>query len=161
MFPAMLLVLLVVPETPLPYVICAAVGAVLIWLAHADNIDRLLHGDGAQVRPRRCSRGKRPEPRADPATAVPSLGAAGPANVDTRESIDPGRLTTRVGDHAGSAGRWSARAERMGSAAAHAAEAVAAVDGLAARRAERDLGLAAAVRAGGGEHLARAAIAEP
>jgi acyl phosphate:glycerol-3-phosphate acyltransferase len=44
MFPAMLLVLLVVPETPLPYVIYAAVGAALIWMAHADNIDRLLHG---------------------------------------------------------------------------------------------------------------------
>ena len=44
MFPAMLLVLLVVPETPLPYVIYTAVGAALIWLAHADNIDRLIHG---------------------------------------------------------------------------------------------------------------------
>jgi hypothetical protein len=33
-----------VPETPLPYVIYSAVGAALIWLAHADNIDRLLHG---------------------------------------------------------------------------------------------------------------------
>ena len=44
MFPAMLLVLLVVPDTPLPYVIYTAVGAALIWLAHADNIDRLLHG---------------------------------------------------------------------------------------------------------------------
>ena len=44
MFPAMLLVLLVVPETPLPYVMYAAVGAALIWMAHADNIDRLLHG---------------------------------------------------------------------------------------------------------------------
>ena len=44
MFPAMLLVLLVVPETPLPYVIYTAFGAALIWLAHADNIDRLLHG---------------------------------------------------------------------------------------------------------------------
>jgi len=44
MFPAMLLVLLVVPETPLPYVIYAAVGAAFIWMAHADNIDRLLHG---------------------------------------------------------------------------------------------------------------------
>ena len=44
MFPAMLLVLLVVPTTPLPYVIYSAVGAVFIWLAHADNIDRLLHG---------------------------------------------------------------------------------------------------------------------
>jgi acyl phosphate:glycerol-3-phosphate acyltransferase len=44
MFPAMLLVLLVVPTTPLPYVLYSAVGAALIWLAHADNIDRLLHG---------------------------------------------------------------------------------------------------------------------
>jgi acyl phosphate:glycerol-3-phosphate acyltransferase len=44
MFPAMLLVLLVFPETPLPYVLYSAVGAALIWLAHADNIDRLLHG---------------------------------------------------------------------------------------------------------------------
>jgi glycerol-3-phosphate acyltransferase PlsY len=44
MFPAMLLVLLVVPETPLPYVIYTAVGAAFIWMAHADNIDRLLHG---------------------------------------------------------------------------------------------------------------------
>ncbi len=44
MFPAMLLVLMVVPATPLPYVLYSAVGAALIWLAHADNIDRLLHG---------------------------------------------------------------------------------------------------------------------
>jgi glycerol-3-phosphate acyltransferase PlsY len=44
MFPAMLLVLLIVPETPLPYVIYSAVGAALIWMAHADNIERLLHG---------------------------------------------------------------------------------------------------------------------
>jgi len=44
MFPAMLLLLLLVPETPLPYVLYAAVGTVFIWLAHADNIDRLLHG---------------------------------------------------------------------------------------------------------------------
>lgn len=44
LFPVMLLLLLVAPETPLPYVIYSAVGAALIWLAHADNIDRLLHG---------------------------------------------------------------------------------------------------------------------
>src|SRR6187399_3781869 len=44
MVPAMLLVLLVVPTTPLPYVLYSAVGAALIWLAHADNIDRLIHG---------------------------------------------------------------------------------------------------------------------
>ena len=44
MVPVMLLVLLIVPGTPLPYVLYSAVGAALIWLAHADNIDRLLHG---------------------------------------------------------------------------------------------------------------------
>jgi glycerol-3-phosphate acyltransferase PlsY len=44
MFPVMLLLLLVVPDTPLPYVIYSAVGAAFIWLAHADNIDRLIHG---------------------------------------------------------------------------------------------------------------------
>lgn len=30
--------------TPLSYVLYAAVGAAFIWLAHSDNIDRLLHG---------------------------------------------------------------------------------------------------------------------
>jgi acyl phosphate:glycerol-3-phosphate acyltransferase len=44
MFPAMLLLLLLVPETPLPYVLYTAFGTVLIWLAHADNIERLLNG---------------------------------------------------------------------------------------------------------------------
>jgi glycerol-3-phosphate acyltransferase PlsY len=44
MFPAMLLFLLLVPETPLPYVVYSAVGAGFIWLAHADNIERLIHG---------------------------------------------------------------------------------------------------------------------
>ena len=44
MFPAMLILLLLIPETPLLYVLYTAVGTVLIWLAHADNIDRLLHG---------------------------------------------------------------------------------------------------------------------
>jgi len=44
MFPAMLFVLMVMPDTPLPYVIYSAVGAAFIWLAHADNIDRLIHG---------------------------------------------------------------------------------------------------------------------
>ena len=44
MFPVMLLLLLIAPATPLPYVIYAAVGAALIWLAHADNIERLIHG---------------------------------------------------------------------------------------------------------------------
>jgi glycerol-3-phosphate acyltransferase PlsY len=44
MVPVMLLFLLIQPGTPLPYVLYSAVGAALIWLAHADNIDRLLHG---------------------------------------------------------------------------------------------------------------------
>src|SRR5829696_8385962 len=44
MFPVMLLLLLVVPATPLPYVIYSGVGAAFIWLAHADNIERLIHG---------------------------------------------------------------------------------------------------------------------
>jgi glycerol-3-phosphate acyltransferase PlsY len=45
MLPVMLLLLMLIPGTPLPYVIYAAVGAAFIWLAHADNIDRLLHGN--------------------------------------------------------------------------------------------------------------------
>ena len=44
MLPVMLLFLLVAPGTPLSYVLYAAVGAGFIWLAHSDNIDRLLHG---------------------------------------------------------------------------------------------------------------------
>ena len=44
MLPAMLLFLLVAPGTPLSYVLYVAVGAGFIWLAHSDNIDRLLHG---------------------------------------------------------------------------------------------------------------------
>ena len=44
MFPAMLLFLLVAPGTPLSYVLYVLVGAAFIWLAHSDNIDRLLHG---------------------------------------------------------------------------------------------------------------------
>ena len=44
MVPVMLLVMMLVAETPLPYVIYTAVGAAFIWLAHADNIERLLHG---------------------------------------------------------------------------------------------------------------------
>ena len=43
-FPAMLLFVFVLPGTPVSYVLYAAVGAGLIWLAHSDNIDRLLHG---------------------------------------------------------------------------------------------------------------------
>ncbi len=44
MLPAMLLFFLVAPDTPLTYVVYAAVGATFIWLAHSDNIDRLIHG---------------------------------------------------------------------------------------------------------------------
>ena len=80
MFPVMLLLLLVVPETPLPYVIYSGVGAALIWLAHADNIDRLLHGTERKFDLDLLA-GKRPSELSG-----------------RRESIDPGRLTTRVGD---------------------------------------------------------------
>ncbi|MDO8484380.1 MAG: glycerol-3-phosphate 1-O-acyltransferase PlsY [Candidatus Limnocylindrales bacterium] len=44
MLPAMLLFVQVAPGTSLSYVLYAAVGAGFIWLAHSDNIDRLLHG---------------------------------------------------------------------------------------------------------------------
>ncbi len=45
MFPAMVLIWLVASgAVPPAYLIYAAVGPVIIWLAHADNIDRLLHG---------------------------------------------------------------------------------------------------------------------
>jgi acyl phosphate:glycerol-3-phosphate acyltransferase len=45
MFPAMLLIWAVASGwVPPAYLLWAAVGPVLIWLAHADNIDRLLHG---------------------------------------------------------------------------------------------------------------------
>ncbi len=43
MLPATLLFLLVA-GTPAWYVLYAAVGAAFIWLAHSDNIERLLHG---------------------------------------------------------------------------------------------------------------------
>jgi glycerol-3-phosphate acyltransferase PlsY len=45
MFPAMLIIWLVASGTvPPPYLVYAAVGPALIWLAHADNIDRLRRG---------------------------------------------------------------------------------------------------------------------
>lgn len=45
MFPAMGLIWLVASgAVPPAYVVYAAAGPALIWLAHADNIDRLLHG---------------------------------------------------------------------------------------------------------------------
>jgi len=44
MLPAMLLFVLLAPGTPLQYVVYVAVGAGFIWLAHSDNIERLLHG---------------------------------------------------------------------------------------------------------------------
>jgi glycerol-3-phosphate acyltransferase PlsY len=45
MFPATLLIWAVASGWVAPaYLIWAAVGPVLIWLAHADNIDRLMHG---------------------------------------------------------------------------------------------------------------------
>jgi glycerol-3-phosphate acyltransferase PlsY len=45
MFPATLLIWAIATGWVAPaYLVWAAVGPVLIWLAHADNIDRLLHG---------------------------------------------------------------------------------------------------------------------
>jgi glycerol-3-phosphate acyltransferase PlsY len=45
MFPAMLLIWAVASGwVPPAYLLWAAVGPILIWLAHADNIDRLIHG---------------------------------------------------------------------------------------------------------------------
>ena len=45
MFPAMLLIWAVASGwVPPAYLLWAAVGPLLIWLAHADNIERLLHG---------------------------------------------------------------------------------------------------------------------
>ena len=45
MFPAMLLIWAVAQGwVPPAYLAWAAVGPVLIWIAHADNIDRLIHG---------------------------------------------------------------------------------------------------------------------
>lgn len=43
MLPVMLLFVFAA-GTPLSYVLYAAVGAAFIWLAHSDNIDRLIHG---------------------------------------------------------------------------------------------------------------------
>jgi acyl phosphate:glycerol-3-phosphate acyltransferase len=44
-FPAMLLVSAVAGgAVPMAYIVWTAVGPALIWLAHIDNIDRLLHG---------------------------------------------------------------------------------------------------------------------
>jgi glycerol-3-phosphate acyltransferase PlsY len=45
MIPAVALVFLVLNGTiPPAYLIYAVVGVGVVWLAHADNIDRLLHG---------------------------------------------------------------------------------------------------------------------
>jgi glycerol-3-phosphate acyltransferase PlsY len=45
LFPAMLIVLLVINHSlPPAYLVYAAVGPALIWLTHADNIQRLLSG---------------------------------------------------------------------------------------------------------------------
>ncbi len=45
MFPAMLIIWAVASgAVPAQYLVYAAIGPVLIWVAHADNIDRLIHG---------------------------------------------------------------------------------------------------------------------
>ncbi len=83
-----------------------------------------------------------------------------PAAYGPENSNDPGRLTTRVKVHWFNGGSTVDPLAWVGLAPL-AAEAVAAVDGLAARRTEGDLSLLAAGRAGGAEHLAGAAIAIP
>src|SRR4029077_6003508 len=82
-------------------------------------------------------------------------GTIGVSRTGCLETNDPGRLTTRIGGD----GMRAGRAGRRGRSGALTSEAVAAVDGLAAGGLERDLGLAAAGRAGGLEHLAGPAIA--
>src|SRR6478609_7080885 len=89
---------------------------------------------------------------------------AGSPETDPRESIDPGRLTTRVGISRvarRALGRPAPRGWDLVGAASHRPEAIRAIDGLAAGRAERNLGFLAAVRAGRGEHLPRPTIAIP
>jgi glycerol-3-phosphate acyltransferase PlsY len=45
LFPAMLIIWAVASgAVPPQYLLYAAIGPVLIWVAHADNIDRLIHG---------------------------------------------------------------------------------------------------------------------
>jgi acyl phosphate:glycerol-3-phosphate acyltransferase len=45
LLPAVLAVGAIVPGgVPLAYIVHAAVGPVIVWVAHADNIDRLIHG---------------------------------------------------------------------------------------------------------------------
>lgn len=45
LFPATLLVYLVLNGSiPVAYVVYAAIGPILIWISHADNINRLIHG---------------------------------------------------------------------------------------------------------------------
>lgn len=45
MFPAMLVIWAVASgAVPQGYLVYAAIGPILIWVAHADNIDRLIHG---------------------------------------------------------------------------------------------------------------------
>ena len=60
MFPAMLLVLLVVPETPLPYVIYSAVGAVVHLARPCRQHRPPAARHGAQVRPRPARRASAP-----------------------------------------------------------------------------------------------------
>src|SRR4051794_14739706 len=99
--------------------------------------------------------------RASDRRIVPSGPGCRVARAGPGESNDPGRLTTRVENLAlvrRTVGRPAPRGCEAGSAAALAAEAVAAVDRLAAGRAEGDRSLLAAGRAGRSEHLAGTAI---
>ncbi len=45
LFPAMLIISAIDPGgVPLAYIVHSALGPVIVWIAHADNIDRLIHG---------------------------------------------------------------------------------------------------------------------
>jgi glycerol-3-phosphate acyltransferase PlsY len=63
LFPAMLIIFLVANGAiPPAYLVYAAVGPLLIWITHADNINRLIHGkerkfDFSMLNGRRSSRG--------------------------------------------------------------------------------------------------------
>ena len=105
MFPVMLLLLLVVPETPLPYVIYSAVGAALIWLAHADNIDRLIHGTERKF-DLGCLAAAKPRESAD--HAVRPADARSRASSRSRgDGRPPPQLGHRLGGP--SASRWTMR----------------------------------------------------
>ena len=87
MIPAVALVFLVINGTvPPAYLIYAVVGVGVVWIAHADNIDRLIHGARAQVRPRAAERPERRRRRLRP-RSMP----VGAAQIERRTARDPRR----------------------------------------------------------------------